>query len=94
MTRDRPRRRRTVHPDPYAGPHPAAPPPSPRVTAVLATLPVATVAVTSFPVAAAFVLALVAGVVAGAALGRRYPTVVDRALPVPGGDSAAGAGER
>lgn len=93
MTRDRPRHGRTARPDPYAGPRPAAPP-SPRALAVLATLPVATVAAASFPVAAAFVLSLSVGVVAGAALGRRYPTVVDRALPVPGGDSAAGAGER
>lgn len=93
MTRDRSPSRRTAHPDPYAGPDPAAPLPSPRTAAVLAALPVLTVAVASFPVTAAIVLALLVGVVAGAALQRRHPNVVDRTLPVSGED-AVGLGDR
>ncbi|WP_144800046.1 hypothetical protein [Halorubrum depositum] len=62
--------------------------------AAFAALPAAIVAVASFPVAAAIALALFAGVVAGAALGRRYPGAVDRTLPIPGGDSASAAGDR
>jgi len=93
MTRDRPSRR-TVHADRYAGPHPAAPLPSPRTAAFLAALPVLTVVVASFPAATAFALALVAGVVAGAALQRRYPDVVDRTLPVAGADPAAAGDDR
>ena len=94
MRRDRSRSRRTVHPDPYAGPDPSAPLPSPRVTATFAALPVAVVAVASFPVAAAVASALAVGVVAGAVIGRRYPGAVDRTLPVPAGDSASAAGDR
>jgi hypothetical protein len=93
MRRDRSRSRRTVHPDPHAGPDPAAPLPSARVMAVFAAFPVAIVAIASFPVAAAFAFALLVGAVAGAALGRRYPSAVDRTLPVPGTDSTA-AGDR
>ena len=89
MRRDRPPSRRTVHPDPHAGPDPTAPLPSPRVMAVFAAFPVALVAVASFPVAAALALALVVGAVTGAAIQRRYPSAVDRTLPVPGGDSTA-----
>ena len=89
MTRDRSPSRRTVHPDPHAGPDPAAPLPSPRAAAVTAALPVLIVAIASFPVGAAVALALLVGVVAGAALQRRYPSAVDRTLPVPGGDSTA-----
>jgi hypothetical protein len=93
MTRDRPSRR-TVHSDRYAGPDPTAPLPSPRTAAVLAALPVLTVAVASFPVAAAFALALVVGAAAGAALQRRYPSVVDRTLPVSRADSASAGRDR
>jgi|AntRauTorckE6833_2_1112554.scaffolds.fasta_scaffold02215_4 hypothetical protein len=93
MTRDRSPSRRTVHPDPNAGPDPAAPLPSPRTAAVLAALPVLTVAVASFPLAAAFVLAILVGGVAGAALQRRYPTAVDRTLSIVDGDPVA-AGDR
>jgi hypothetical protein len=93
MTPDRPRSRRTVHPDPNAGPDPAAPLPSPRAAAALAALPVLTVAVASFPVAAAIASALLVGAVAGAALQRRYPSAVDRTLPAFVGDSTA-AGDR
>lgn len=89
MRRDRSPSRRTVHPDPNAGPDPAAPLPSPRVMAAFAAFPVLIVAVASFPVAAALALALLVGVVAGAALQRRHPSAVDRTLPVPGGDSTA-----
>jgi len=62
--------------------------------AAFAALPVAVVAVASFPVAAAVASALAVGVVAGAVIGRRYPGAVDRTLPVPGGDSASAAGDR
>lgn len=54
-----------------------------------AALPVLLVAVASFPVAAAVALALVVGAVAGAAIQRRYPSAVDRTLPVPRGDSTS-----
>lgn len=89
MRRDRSPSRRTVHPDPHAGPDPAAPLPSPSAAAVLAAFPALTVAVAAFPGGAALALALFVGVAAGAALQRRYPSAVDRTLPVPDGDSTA-----
>ena len=66
MTADRFPSRRTDHPDPYAGPHPSGPLPSPGEVIAFAALPVATVAVLSFPVAAAVALAALAGAVVGA----------------------------
>lgn len=93
MTRDRSPSRRTVHPDPYAGPDPNGPLPSPRALAIPAALSVSIVAVAFFPIAAAFALALLAGVVAGAALQRRYPSAIDRTLP-DFDDETAAAGNR
>jgi hypothetical protein len=83
-----------VHPDRYPGPDPAAPLPSLRTAAVLAALPVLTVAVASFPVAAAFALALFAGVCAGAALQQRYPGAVTRTLPASGVDPVPDGDDR
>ncbi|WP_297884570.1 hypothetical protein [uncultured Halorubrum sp.] len=88
MTADRFPSRRTDHPDPYAGPHPSGPLPSPGEVIAFAALPVATVAVLSFPVAAAVALAALAGAVVGAALHRRYPTAVGRTLRLPDGDAS------
>jgi len=49
-----------------------------------AALPVVTVAVLSFPTAAAVALAALAG----AALHRRYPSAVGRTLRLPDGDAS------
>jgi hypothetical protein len=53
-----------------------------------AALPVATVAVLSFPTAAAVALAAVCGAVAGAAIHRRYPNAIDRTVRLPDDDGA------
>ncbi|MCG1007190.1 hypothetical protein [Halorubrum lacusprofundi] len=96
MTRDHPPSKRTRHPDLYAGPAPSDRAPSWRATAVLAGLPVLTLAVAAFPTAVAFAAASLAGAVAGAALYRRYPDafdrVFDRALSASG-DEPAGAAD-
>lgn len=95
MTRDTPSRR-TRRPDRYTGPVPADRVPSWRATAVLAALPVLTVAVAAFPTAAAFAAAAIAGAVAGAALQRRYPDALDRAVDrarLTRGDEPTGAAD-
>ncbi|MFW6317848.1 MAG: hypothetical protein ACOC06_05185, partial [Halorubrum sp.] len=74
MNPDRSPSRRTVHPDPYAGPHPSEPLPSRGAMIAFAALPIVTVAALSFPTAAAVALATVCGAAAGAALHRRYPS--------------------
>ncbi|SFR32646.1 MULTISPECIES: hypothetical protein [Halorubrum] len=90
MTADRSPSRRTVHPDPYANPHPSDPLPSPGALVAFAALPVLTVAALSFPTAAAVALATLCGAVAGAALHRRYPRAVDRTVRLPDDDGAVG----
>ena len=88
MNADRSPSRRTAHPDPNAGPHPAEPLPSRGAILAFAALPVATVAALSFPTAAAVALATLCGAVAGAAILRRYPTAVDRTVRLPDDDGA------
>ncbi|VTT86906.1 hypothetical protein DM2_2944 [Halorubrum sp. DM2] len=90
MTTDHDPSRRRVRPDPYANPHPATPLSSPGVAVAFAVLPVLTVAVLSFPVAAAIALAALLGGVAGAALHRRYPDAVGRTLRLPNDDASVG----
>ncbi|RLM76583.1 hypothetical protein DVK07_00410 [Halorubrum sp. Atlit-26R] len=53
-----------------------------------AALPVATVAVLSFPTAAAVALATLCGAVAGAVIHRRHPNAVDRTFRLPDDDGA------
>ncbi|WP_249191485.1 hypothetical protein [Halorubrum ruber] len=89
MNADRSPSRRTDHPDypdPNAGPHPAEPLPSRGAMIAFAALPVMTIAVLSFPVAAAVALAALCGAVAGAALHRRHPSAVDRTFRLPDDD--------
>ncbi|ELZ51811.1 hypothetical protein C464_00409 [Halorubrum coriense DSM 10284] len=88
MTADRSPSRRTDYPDPNAGPHPSEPLPSPGAMIAFAALPVTTVAVLSFPTAAAVALAALAGAVVGATLHRRYPSAVGRTLRLPDGDAS------
>jgi len=94
MSRDSPSKR-TRHPDPYAGPAPADRAPSWRATTAIAALPVLTLAAAAFPTAVSFVAAVVTGAVAGAALERRYPDALDRAIararPTPGDDAVRAA---
>ena len=90
MTTDHDPSRRTVHTHPYASPHPATPLSSPGVAVALAVLPVLTVAVLSFPGAAAVAFAALFGGVAGAALHRRYPDAVCRTRRLPDDDASVG----
>ncbi|WP_231899156.1 hypothetical protein [Halorubrum trapanicum] len=78
------------YPDPNAGPHPSEPLPSRGAMIAFAALPAATVVALSFPAAAAVALAALCGAVAGAALGRRYPSAVDRTLSLPNDDAGVG----
>lgn len=87
MNPDRSPSRRTVHPEPHATPHPSEPLPSLRTAVVLAALPVVTIAVLSYPTAAAIALAALCGAVAGVALHRRYPSAVDRTVRLPDDDA-------
>jgi len=64
---------------------------SPGVAVAFAVLPVLTVAVRSFPVAAAVAFAALFGGVAGAALHRRYPDAVGRTRRLPDDDASVGA---
>lgn len=91
MTTDHDPSRRTVRTHPYASPHPATPLPSLGVAVAFAVLPVLTIAALSFPVAAAVAFATLFGGVAGAALHRRFPEAVGRALGLP--DDRASPGE-
>ena len=88
MNSDRSPSRRTVHPDLHANPHRSAAVPSLGAAVAFAALPVATIAVLSFPVAAAVALAALCGAVAGAALARRHPNAVDRAFRLPDDEGA------
>ncbi|WP_424013900.1 hypothetical protein ACOZ35_12560 [Halorubrum xinjiangense] len=88
MNPDRSPSRRTVHPDLYANPHRSAAVPSLGTAIAFAALPIVTIAALSFPVAAAVTLAALCGAVAGAALARRQPNAVNRALRLPNDEGA------
>ena len=87
MNADRSPSRRTVNPDPYVGPHPSESLPSPGAMIAFAALPVAAVAVLSFPTATAVALAALCGAVAGAAFQRRHADAIDRIVRLPDGDT-------
>jgi len=89
MNRDnRPSTRTTYH-GLNGGPAPSPRPPSWWTIATFTALPIAVIAAVSFPTAAAVALALFAGVAAGAALQRRYPNALTRAVRSPAREPSA-----
>ena len=71
------------------GPAPSPRPPAVRTTVAFTALPFAVLTAASYPVAAAVALAAFAGVAAGAALQRRYPNALDRAVRTPAPEPSA-----